>query len=443
MMEALQKTMEESKTQTAQLGHANIARSGGILHNVKAVQPPSMAASACKVSTQNKKNNIGESFGYDADQSDLKSRSGGQNMNSQTTATTSASKHKYVAEYFEGRFDGFEGLPTRKGLDHVGSSEFTWFGHQWSLRVYPGGNVASADGNVAVYLFHKSDECIEAEATFIVKESQSTTEHTQALKRYIFQPRGTSGGDNRGIPDFAARSTLIGALQGGALVIEVQMRQPKPANMSSLSFDFYPDNPVSKNILKKFMDEESADVVFVVGGEEAKEGRKKRAKTEPTTFYAHRVILLDSSSTLAELCESGGNSNPISINGVRPDIFRHILYHIYGGEILDDDLRANARDIINAADKFGVVNLKLEAEAWYVKSTTITIDNVMDNLLYADSKNCTLLKEAAMDFVVENGVEVYEKVSFENVPSYLMKDLLAAVNRKVVGKNWSRVLWRQ
>ena len=34
-----------------------------------------------------------------------------------------------------------------------------------------------------------------------------------------------------------------------------------------------------------------------------------------------------------------------------------------------------------------------------------------------------------MDFVVENGDEVYEKVSFESFPGHLVKDLLSAMNR--------------
>ena len=53
----------------------------------------------------------------------------------------------------------------------------------------------------------------------------------------------------------------------------------------------------------------------------------------------------------------------------------------------------------------------------------------MDNLLYADSKNCALLKEAVMDFIVENGVEVVKKVNFDNFPGHLVTDLLTAVNR--------------
>ena len=124
-----------------------------------------------------------------------------------------------------------------------------------------------------------------------------------------------------------------------------------------------------------------------------------------------------------------GDSATIAITDVKPDIFRHLLYYLYGGKVDDEDLKANAKGIIDAADKYGVVGLKLEAEASFVTSTTITIDNVMDNLLYADSKNCALLQEAVMDFAVENVDEVYEKVDFDNFPGHLVKDLMAAVNR--------------
>jgi len=80
------------------------------------------------------------------------------------------------------------------------------------------------------------------------------------------------------------------------------------------------------------------------------------------------------------------------------------------------DLKANAKDIINASDKYGIVNLKLDAEACYIKSTPINIENTLENLLYTDTKNCSLLKEAVMKFIVENGMEVAEKVCFKDVP---------------------------
>ncbi len=58
---------------------------------------------------------------------------------------------------------------------------------------------------------------------------------------------------------------------------------------------------------------------------------------------------------------------------------------------------------IDAADKYYIVNLKLEAEEALVDSTSINLDNAMDmdDLLYADSGNCALLKEAAMNYLAD------------------------------------------
>ena len=72
-------------------------------------------------------------------------------------------------------------------------------------------------------------------------------------------------------------------------------------------------------------------------------------------------------------------------------------------------MEESAREIIDASDRFGVTNLKLEAEAYLVQKATFTVENILDNLLYADSKNCALLLERAMDFVVENKDEIKER----------------------------------
>jgi hypothetical protein len=54
----------------------------------------------------------------------------------------------------------------------------------------------------------------------------------------------------------------------------------------------------------------------------------------------------------------------------------------------------------------------------------------MEYLIYADSMNCALLKEAAMDYIVKNKIKVIETMtSFDDVPSTLMRDLLTAVAR--------------
>ena len=118
------------------------------------------------------------------------------------------------------------------------------------------------------------------------------------------------------------------------------------------------------------------------------------------------------------------------INSVQPEIFKHLLYYSYGGKIDKEDLQQNAKDIIEAADLFGVINLKLEAEACYAETLDLDLDNVIEVLMYAESKNLALLKECCMDNLSSaDKIEVAEKVSFEDMTPQLMKDLLVAQAR--------------
>ena len=194
---------------------------------------------------------------------------------------------------------------------------------------------------------------------------------------------------------------------------------------------FIPENPISRSILAMFNDEESADILFVVDDEPVRNTRKKTKAT--TTLYGHRCIMQKcTSAVLGELCKSEEDdaTATVAITNVTPEIFKHLLYYIYGGKVADEDMNENATDIIDAADKYGIVGLKLEAEASLVTNTTITFENAIGNLLYADSKNCALLKEAVMDFIAENSKEAAHKLSFGNVPGHVIPDLLTAVNRK-------------
>ena len=85
---------------------------------------------------------------------------------------------------------------------------------------------------------------------------------------------------------------------------------------------------------------------------------------------------------------------------------------------------------IGLSDKFGVTNLKIEAEVSFVTSTTIDFDNVMESLQFAVSKNCALLKEAVMDFVVKNSNAIIEKKIMMDAPEGLINDVLAAILRE-------------
>lgn len=328
------------------------------------------------------------------------------------------------------RIHGFAQLPAARN-DRVESPEFDGLGHRWRLLVYPGGNADSADGMVGVYLMKASGTSVDVAYSFVARDA----EHSFNSKAVTFG----DGPDDWGAVNFGERSNITDHLDGGILTIEVRMRLSDPASLPSAHF--VPENPFRKSMLRKFMDEETADVAFAVscGCDDGMESPPEWKGGSPLTiFHAHRLILEECAPILAETCKPGRGSTPVPIRDVEPVVFRHLLFYAYGGRAPDEDLTSRSREIIDAADKYGVVGLKLEAEACHVRSTPITIDNAIDSLLYADGKNCALLKEAVMDFLVENGGEAAEKLSFEGVPGRFMKDLLTAVHTKAGRKKRQR-----
>ncbi len=141
------------------------------------------------------------------------------------------------------------------------------------------------------------------------------------------------------------------------------------------------------------------------------------------------------SSVLSGLLGSGEEGIvTIQTDNVSPDVFGLLLNYIYGGRVSGDDMREHTKEILGAADRFGVTitNLKLEAEAHFVQATTFSIENVVEHLLYSESKNCALLKEAVMDFIGENKDEVLDKISFNKFidPQTLIQDVMAAGARR-------------
>ncbi|EJK54186.1 hypothetical protein THAOC_26249 [Thalassiosira oceanica] len=231
-----------------------------------------------------------------------------------------------------------------------------------------------------------------------------------------------SRGGFSGWDDFSGIS--IGDLVDGALILKLVMYADHPPQSASVADEFIPTNPFLGNVLKEYGNEETSDVTIEVAGEAR---RRKRARTDSTTFHAHQFVLRCNAPTLAEMCKPGDESTPIRIGNVSPETFRHLLHYCYGGKISDEDMEKSARDIIDAADRFGVANLKLEAEACLVRKETFTVENILDNLQYADSKNCALLLEKAMDFVVEKKKDIIGKISLDDLPGTMVMDVLTAV----------------
>lgn len=303
-------------------------------------------------------------------------------------------------EYFEVRFDRFADLPGKKGHDYV-DSDFVCFGRRWCLRLWPGGNTNSRQGYVAVFLVHKSAGRIEVESTL-----HAPTAGFQELRKHTYK----EGDPQWGFRDFANRASCN--LESGSFVIKVIMKRT----------DFFlPPNPFGC-LEELFLNETYADVAF----EMIPEQDSNDALETTEVIRAHRLILQKRSPIFAELLNSQDQCETIQISDVAPEVFRQLLHYMYGGKLAADDMINNAKDLIDAADKYEIVSLKLEAEAALVASIDITVENVIEQLLYSHEKNLALLKETVMDFIVTNRTKVIEKVSFADVPGDLMKDLLVA-----------------
>ena len=320
----------------------------------------------------------------------------------------------------------FANLSSTRG-HYIVSPEFTCNGHQWLLVVYPSGSSIAEEGNVSVYLYHLSKEAITIRFEIkVIDKFGKARKHLSSKHAY------TANEGNLGWHNFANRSDILDKSKNilddnGTLTVVVSMEvEPTTA--------FVPKNPLAKMMREKFHDQNTADVCFEVSNPEGKDdddGKNKRAKTT-TPFYAHSFILETCAPMLAAICESNESGGVVTacVDDIKPAIFQHLLSYVYGRTIPEEELKAHAKDIIDAADKYSIVNLKLAAEAAYVQSTKITFDNAMDNLLYADSRNCALLKEAVMDFLADNHREAAARISFTDCPGHLMKDLLIAFSGK-------------
>ena len=308
------------------------------------------------------------------------------------------------------------------------SPQFNLLNHPWVMKVSPKKGTSSSDEAAAVSIFlkHMSQSPIDVEFGVSIKDvnDKQVAGGVSSTIRNKFV-----GSSEAGWLEFVTIQKASRHLVKGSLLVELRMKRAS-AKMSP----FIPENPSEcKTVHELFMDMSTADIVFQIGvGKQAVgQGRKKVKKTSgPTNFYAHRCIIKKSAPQLTELCTSTDSPALVPIQGVAPETFHQLLKYMHGFDI--QAIGANfpdAKEVIEAADKYGVTNLKLEAEARYVGSLSITMENVMEHLVFADSKNCALLKEAVMDFVVKNKAEILKKKTLANAPEGLTNDILAAMMR--------------
>lgn len=278
----------------------------------------------------------------------------------------------------------------------VTSPSFSCLGHDWTVRLY----FSTADRIKIGLLQNPSSSCEE-------KIIAGISIHNVAFWR------------NKREIDVDRNKISTSSCVNGALWIEIRMRMEDSKYHHPCTF--IPANSSACRTLQDlFMDKESADIVFKITGE------------HPKKFYAHRIILKKVAPELAKICMMDESpSSLVELPNISSSVFEDFLLYLYGCKkaSFGEDV-AHIKNIIEVADKFGVTNLKLDAEAWYVFKTTFTMENVIEHIEFAESRNCALLKEKAVDYIVGNALTACEQNLMVNAPLDAVNEVLAAVARK-------------
>ncbi|CAF0872254.1 unnamed protein product [Rotaria sp. Silwood1] len=151
-----------------------------------------------------------------------------------------------------------------------------------------------------------------------------------------------------------------------------------------------------------------------------------KIKVGTKEFNVHRCILSISSEVfermfLSDMIET--RSNVIEINDISDDICEEMLRFIYCNEIKHLDI--NALDLLYAADKYAIENLKILCIQSLIN--TFTFETAAEMLIRANIYNSKLLKDNLLVFIKTYSKEVFATEQWkqlERTQPYLLVDVL-------------------
>lgn len=163
----------------------------------------------------------------------------------------------------------------------------------------------------------------------------------------------------------------------------------------SSSWFYSPTVLHSKNLLAMYETGAKSDISFRVN--------------DGTVFRSHSQILFANAPILAEFSQKQSDDDAVVIEGVSAAVFDVIMRFIYGGEYpSEEEMLSIGRDVIEAANKFELVELKMTVETALVQNRILDRANVVEYLLFADAMTCPLLKEYAISFYLSHARDVLE-----------------------------------
>ena len=278
-------------------------------------------------------------------------------------------KFKPVLLHF--KFDNFASLSSEP--DHAAWSETQTDcnGHDWRLVLWPGGSSEYEEsGWIALDLESGNNDKLDVRCIFSVKNANGSTSEVCEFE-HRFDKGGICECDK-----ILKRSVILDEtnriLQNGAFSINVGIQVK-----DDIDHLFHPKSDHSKNMLKLLRSGEDADAFFIVGG--------RAVMIHKPIVKAHAPILASHFDGI--------------INDIKPEVFQLLLEHIYSGnKPTKEDVLEHGKGLIDAANRYELVELKMLVENMLVRERGLTVENVAEYILFADAQCCPLLKEYAFAF---------------------------------------------
>ncbi|XP_026425814.1 BTB/POZ and MATH domain-containing protein 4-like isoform X2 [Papaver somniferum] len=318
---------------------------------------------------------------------------------SRSVTETVNGSHKFV----------IQGYSLAKGMGigkHIASETFTVGGYQWAIYFYPDGkNPEDNSAYVSVFIALAS-EGTDVRALFeltLVDQSgkgkhkvHSHFDRSLESGPYTLKYRGSMWGYKR----FYRRAVLETSdfLKDDCLKIDctvgVVVSQTDCSRLHSIQV---PDSDIGSHFGMLLENQEGSDIVFNVAGEK---------------FHAHKLVLAARSPVFRDELMDGMEEDEceVVVKDLEPKVFKAMLHFIYKDALIEDEeLVASTASCVSdtlvgkllaAADKYGLVRLRLMCESYLCKD--IAINSVATTLALADSYHATELKAVCLKFAAEN-----------------------------------------
>ena len=284
------------------------------------------------------------------------------------------------------KFDGFADLPTRVDQEVCSEVQTDCNGNKWKLLLYPGGLSRSTYGCIGVSLDNVNEEPFDISYGLAIKDANGTVAREYSFHE-LLQP-----GELLGCDECMEHTEILdpnkNILKDGALCVDVTIQVK-----TSLTEDLYECKFGLADKMERLLESgENSDATIKVGDE---------------TFKVHSCIIRNNAPILANLLNQIDQNPDTVVEDTLPEVFHHILRFVYTGiSPSRSDMKKFGEELIDAANRYELIELKVDVENVLVRERVMNKENVSDWILFADAQCCPVLKEYAISYFRLHSLEI-------------------------------------